>query len=150
MKTPNEFDYDLWTAQDERGKTHYLVRVKQTGEITEVTHDVMKFLRSTEKQMRRSINAIPDSGSILPLDSSLNDERSSWCADGYSGVIEMETRITEQEFRLTLTPEQLNTYISCVINGESEKEYGDRFGKTIQSVSKTIVRIREKAKTFFC
>ena len=50
MKTPNEFDYDLWTAQDEQGKTHYLVRVKQTGEITEVTHDVMKFLRSTEKK----------------------------------------------------------------------------------------------------
>ena len=149
MKTPNEFDYDLWTAQDEQGETHYLVRVKRTGEITEVTHDVMKFLRSMEKRMKRSINAIPHSGSILPLESLPDNEKSSWCADGYSGVIEMEIRVIEQEFRLALTPEQLNTYINCIVNGESEKDYGAKFGKTQQAVARTIMRIREIAKKFF-
>ena len=37
-KTPIEFDYDLWTTED--GKC--MVRVKITGEITEVDREVMK------------------------------------------------------------------------------------------------------------
>ncbi len=50
MKTPKEFDYDLWTTED--GK--YMVRVKSTGEVTEVERDVMRVLRAEEKKMRRS------------------------------------------------------------------------------------------------
>ena len=37
-KTPIEFDYDLWTTED--GKC--MVRVKITGEVTEVDREVMK------------------------------------------------------------------------------------------------------------
>lgn len=49
-KTPVEFDYDLWTTED--GKC--MVRVKATGETTEVDREVMKALRNEEKKLRRS------------------------------------------------------------------------------------------------
>ena len=49
-KTPVEFDYDLWTTED--GKC--MVRVKNTGEVTEVDREVMKILRTEEKRLRRS------------------------------------------------------------------------------------------------
>ena len=49
-KTPTEFDYDLWTTED--GKC--MVRVKATGETTEVDREVMKALRNEEKKLRRS------------------------------------------------------------------------------------------------
>ena len=47
-KTPVEFDYDLWTTED--GKC--MVRVKATGETTEVDREVMKMLRNEEKKLR--------------------------------------------------------------------------------------------------
>lgn len=49
-KTPIEFDYDLWISED--GKC--MVRVKATGETTEVDREVMKALRNEEKKLRRS------------------------------------------------------------------------------------------------
>lgn len=45
-KTPIEFDYDLWTTED--GKC--MVRVKITGEVTEVDRKVMRILRAEEKK----------------------------------------------------------------------------------------------------
>ena len=53
-KTPIEFDYDLWTTED--GKC--MVRVKATGEVTEVDREVMKSLRAEEKKLRRSYGAV--------------------------------------------------------------------------------------------
>ena len=52
-KTPVEFDYDLWTTED--GKC--MVRVKATGETTEVDREVMKMLRNEEKKLRRSYDS---------------------------------------------------------------------------------------------
>ena len=46
-KTPVEFDYDLWTTTD--GKC--MVRVKATGEVTEIDRKVMKILRTEEKRL---------------------------------------------------------------------------------------------------
>ena len=51
-KTPVEFDYDLWTTEE--GKC--MVRIKATGEITEVERSVMQVLRSEEKRLRRTIS----------------------------------------------------------------------------------------------
>ena len=52
-KTPIEFDYDLWTTED--GKC--MVRVKSTGEVTEVDREVMKALRAEEKRIRRALRS---------------------------------------------------------------------------------------------
>ena len=49
-KTPIAFDYDLWTTED--GKC--MVRVKRTGEVSEVDRKVMRILRAEEKRIRRS------------------------------------------------------------------------------------------------
>lgn len=58
-KTPVEFDYDLWTTED--GKC--MVRVKATGETTEVDREVMKMLRNEEKKLRRSYDPSGSSAS---------------------------------------------------------------------------------------
>ena len=63
-KTPVEFDYDLWTTEE--GKC--MVRIKATGEITEVERSVMQVLRSEEKRLRRTISpeqAHPEKGKPL-------------------------------------------------------------------------------------
>ena len=49
-KTPIAFDYDLWTTED--GKC--MVRVKRTGEVSEVDRKVLRILRAEEKRIRRS------------------------------------------------------------------------------------------------
>ena len=74
-KTPIEFDYDLWTTED--GKC--MVRVKSTGEVTEVDRKVMKMLRAEEKRIRRSMPASKDDGddettTLLSLDTRPEDE----------------------------------------------------------------------------
>ena len=54
MKALKEFDYNLWTTE-ENGVKKYFVGVKATGEVTEVDAEVMKVLRNEEKKMRRHI-----------------------------------------------------------------------------------------------
>ena len=44
MKALKEFDYNLWTTE-ENGVKKYFVGVKATGEVTEVDAEVMKVLR---------------------------------------------------------------------------------------------------------
>ena len=90
-KTPVEFDYDLWTTED--GKC--MVRVKITGEVTEVDREVMKILRAEEKMLRRSYGsdgASEDedgeektSGAVLSLDAMPEDDvkTAAWLADSY-------------------------------------------------------------------
>lgn len=60
-KTPAAFDYDLWTTEDGR----YMVRIKATGEVTEVQRTVMQLLRTEEKRLRR--------GSRIPQDPDLGN-----------------------------------------------------------------------------
>ena len=79
-KTPVAFDYDLWTTED--GKC--MVRVKKTGEVSEVNRDVMRVLRAEEKRIRRSYgsdstsededSAEKSSDSVLSLDAMPEDD----------------------------------------------------------------------------
>ena len=46
MKTPKEFDYDLWI---DRNDGQCYVRVKNTGEVSAVNADTFRFLRREEK-----------------------------------------------------------------------------------------------------
>lgn len=72
MKTIREFDYDLW-AIDENGRKRFYVRVKETGEETEVTQEVMRYLQSQEKQMRRVYLKQQDEGELLSLNTLIYD-----------------------------------------------------------------------------
>ena len=73
MKTLCEFDYDLWAIVD-NGKKRYFVRIKATGEETEITLDVMRLLLSQEKQMRREYAKRKTVGTVLSLEAICDEE----------------------------------------------------------------------------
>jgi len=54
MKSLKEFDYDIWT-KEENGNKRCFARIKSTGEITEISIEVMRLLRNEEKKLRREI-----------------------------------------------------------------------------------------------
>lgn len=84
MKALKEFDYNLWTTE-ENGVKKYFVGVKATGEVTEVDAEVMKVLRNEEKKMRRHIEEEGELGAPLSLDSAVGDENNStWMTDTYN------------------------------------------------------------------
>lgn len=143
-----EFDYDLWTTNG-GGTKRYWARVKATGEVTEISHEVMCFLRSEEKKLYREIAAVRKHGSTLSLDVPYGEEKESWFEDHGSGMREMEIALVEKDFRGLLTAEQLDVYVHCILDGETATAYGKRHGKTQQAVTDTIAHIREKAKKFF-
>ena len=152
-KTPVEFDYDLWTTEE--GKC--MVRIKATGEITEVERSVMQVLRSEEKRLRRTIS--PEQGpsregktapTVLSLDMLPEDVAdSSWLADTYDYTEEISTKLLERSLRESLTPTQYGIYQACILNGISYKAYADRMDVSYQSVQNAIRLIQKKAKNIF-
>ena len=156
-KTPVEFDYDLWTTED--GKC--MVRVKATGETTEVDREVMKMLRNEEKKLRRSYDTSGSSASedgeetqpstILSLDAMPEDDvkSSAWLADPNDGIKDAELRMLEAEFMETLTSVQLNIYKACIISGQTPTDYARTHNMRRQSVNDAITLIRKKAKKIF-
>ena len=151
MKTPKEFDYDLWTTED--GK--YMVRVKSTGEVTEVERNVMRVLRAEEKKMRRSyINADTEENeaSILSLDAICDSGEvgeAGWAVDSYDMENEVQTNALEAELRNSLTALQLDLYISCVTGSMSLREYAKQNGVDFKTVWRRMELIQKKAKNFF-
>ncbi|MGI6260408.1 MAG: hypothetical protein ACOYJR_01050 [Acutalibacteraceae bacterium] len=148
MYKSKEFDYDLWTTT-ENGTKHYWARVKATGEVTEVSHEVMKFLRAEEKRVYREITAIKNHGSPLSLDAPHDEEKESWYEDHRAGVSEMETILFEEEFRKTLTPNQILVFDECLLGNMSETVFAVKHSISIPVACKRIAAVRKKAKKFF-
>lgn len=155
-KTPVEFDYDLWTTEE--GKC--MVRVKATGETTEVDREVMKTLRNEEKKLRRSMTGAPIEGAedgetatILSLDyisyEGGEDMSPAWLIDSHDFANEVEVKMTEADFLKSLTPRERAVYDNCVRKGYSQQEYAAASGLSISRVSKIIAAIRKKSKKFF-
>ena len=152
-KTPAEFDYDLWTTDE--GKC--MVRIKATGEVTEVERAVMQVLRSEEKRLRRasfleqgSFREEKPTPTILSLDV-LPEEvfASRWLADTRDYTEEISTKLLESDLRKSLTPTQYGIYQACILNGISYKAYAERMGVSYQSVQNAIRLIQKKAKNIF-
>ena len=158
-KTPIEFDYDLWTTED--GKC--MVRVKITGEVTEVDRKVMRILRAEEKRLRRSKQGVPISGtegktaeeraSVLSLSyvsyEGCEDLEPYWLIDSSSMEESVMFWMSEKEFRATLTPKQLDIYLNCIIGGQSKIDYAAANNMQRQSVYNAATLIMKKAKYFF-
>ncbi len=112
-----------------------MVRVKATGETTEVDCEVMKTLRNEEKKLRRSYDTGGSSASgdeeetqpstILSLDAVPEDDvkSSAWLADPNDGIKDAELRMLEAEFMETLTSVQLNIYKACITSGQTPTDY---------------------------
>ena len=154
-KTPIDIDYDLWTTED--GKC--MVRVKSTGEVTEVSRDVMKALRAEEKRLRRSYTGgnsddkeeAEDKNSILSLDALPDDDvkTAAWLADPHDHIKDVELKMLEKDLMQLLTPSQLSIYLACIIKGQTPTNYAKDHNMKRQSVNDAITLIRKKAKKFF-
>lgn len=148
MYKSKEFDYDLWTTQ-EGGIKRYWARVKATGEVAEISIEIMRCLRTEEKRIYREIETSQQRGSMLSLEFLYDEEKEGWLSDCGIGASEMENTLTEEAFRQLLTPAQLSVFDECLIRGESQKAYAAAHGVTFQMVNKHIHAIRKKAKKFF-
>ena len=158
-KTPIEFDYDLWTTED--GKC--MVRVKRTGEISEVDREVMRILRAEEKRLRRSKQGVPIFGtegktteeraSVLSLNyvshEGCEDSEPYWLIDPSSMEESIMFWMSEKAFRASLTPKQLDIYLNCIIGGQSKIKYAAANNMQRQSVYNAAELIRKKAENFF-
>lgn len=155
-KTPIEFDYDLWTTEDGR----CMVRLKCTGDVTEVSRDVMKALRTEEKRLRRSAAGTPASclrdgvqHTVLSLDFvSTSDSKamgSAWLKDPEDFTEKIITNILAEDFLRILTPREADVYRHCMRDGKSQQEYAFDSGLSISRVCKIVASIRKKAENFF-
>ena len=153
-KTPVEFDYDLWTTED--GKC--MVRVKATGETTEVDREVMKTLRNEEKKLRRSYDTSSSSDSedgeethsstVLSLDAVPEDDvkSSAWLADPLNNIEAAETELFIAEFRRSLSSNQHEVFDAVLIGGMRVREYARLKGINHKSAVETVAAIRKKLK----
>ena len=148
MFTLKEFDYDLWTTQ-EGGTKHYWARVRATGEVAEISIEIMRYLRVEEKRIYREIEASRKRGSMLSLEFLYDDEKEGWLSDYGVGASEMENTLTEEALRRLLTPAQLSVFDECIIGGKSLTAYAALHGVSVPMVNKHIQAIRKKAKKFF-
>ena len=149
-KTPIEFDYDLWTTED--GKC--MVRVKLTGEVTEVDREVMKVLRAEEKKLRRSYTGgnsddteeAEDKNSILSLDALPDDDvkAAAWLADPRDFVKELETQMLIDEFRCSLSAIQREIFDVVMSGGMGVREYARLKGLNHKTVVEAIASMRKK------
>lgn len=156
-KTPVAFDYDLWTTED--GKC--MVRVKRTGEVTEVDHEVMKILRVEEKRLRRSYgsdstsededSAEETSNPVLSLDAMPEDDVKSaaWLADPCDLAEEVTMQLMVGTFYAGLTTKQRGVFEHCMIAGESLSSYARELGVDYTTVQETRNALRKKFKKFF-
>ncbi len=149
MYSPSDFDYDLWTTKD-KGVTRYWVRVRATGEVTEVSHEVMKFLRYEERKLRQQQKAIMVHGPMLSLDAMvLEDEDGNWICDPYDGVQEQEVLMDTIAFRQMLTPYQEAILDECILGDLCVSKFAKLRGVSRQAVIFAIEGIQKKAKKFF-
>ncbi|MBR4232536.1 MAG: hypothetical protein IKR95_04935 [Oscillospiraceae bacterium] len=144
----NDFDYDLWTSGPE-GAKRYWARVRSTGQVTEIDHEVMKYLRKEEKRGYRELADMTVRGTALSLDSPTSGEPGDWAEDRRANMKETEFGIFEEEFRNTLTPNQLAVYESCMLGSCGVREYARRKGVDHTAVIRTMKAIRKKTEKFF-
>lgn len=143
MKTPKEFDYDLWTT--ESGEC--FVRVKATGETTAVSVEVMRTLRAEEKAMKRAREK--DGASLLSIDEAEDDSSTGeWRADSLDYAEIAETRVLDEQIQKLLTEKQLGIYLNCMKGGISLREYARSLGMDIKSITEARDGIRKKIKIF--
>lgn len=159
MKTPKEFDYDLW--RDEAGRS--FIRVKRTGEVCEVNEDTFRMLRSEEKKLRREMDGIPVYGnrdgksvllehiSSLSLDTDTTEDgrESAWVSDDGDTEDTMLTYLMIEEFKQLLTEVQCDILENCLLQGISNREFARDKSVNEAAIRKSINLIRKKAKNFF-
>ena len=159
-KTPIAFDYDLWTTED--GKC--MVRVKRTGEVSEVDRKVMRILRAEEKkeatiqEAAGSDNTSEDedgaekiSDTVLSLDAMPEDDVKSaaWLADSRDCMEELITALKEKELLSILTEKQRELYLAMTREGLTLREFARRKGIGIRAAFDLKAAVQKKFQRIF-
>ena len=154
-KTPIEFDYDLWTTED--GKC--MVRVKITGEVTEVDREVMKALRAEEKRIRRALRSnegtVKDGIAHQPRIFSLSAvsenemEKSDWLVDPTSDFANIEARLFVESAMEMLSPLEQEIFLSCLLGEMPIRQFAERNGMRKSTAWDMANSIRKKLQEIF-
>ena len=154
-KTPVEFDYDLWTTED--GKC--MVRVKITGEVTEVDREVMKALRAEEKSIRRALRSnegtAKDGTEHQPRIFSLSAvsenemEKSDWLVDPTSDFSNVEARLFVKSAMEMLSPLEKEIFSSCLLEGMPIHQFAERKGMRKSTAWDMANSIRKKLQEIY-
>ena len=154
-KTPVEFDYDLWTTED--GKC--MVRVKITGEVTEVDREVMKALRAEEKRIRRALRS--NEGTVkdgiahqtrtfsLSAVSENELEKSDWLVDPTSDFANVEARLFVESAMEMLSPLEQEIFSSCLLGEMPIRQFAERNGMRKSTAWDMANSIRKKLQEIF-
>ncbi len=149
MKKLNDFEYDLWTTED--GKC--MVRVRLTKEKCQVDRETFRLLRAEEKQLRRERTPQKGNGILAgtykhPLSLDIIDsdaEGRNWDTDPRDLIEEFILTQTIAQFRLQLTPRQLDVFEKCLLEGMSLSEYAK--GKKLND--RAVWEVREAVRKKF-
>ena len=159
MKTPKDFDYDIWKDDD----GHYYIRVKCTGETTRVSKEVVRELWRELYRMdkyRKDTTITDEDGSrhtrILSLDeNSAASEKGhsapseTWLISRENAYDDIEFELLEQDFLKTLTAKQRRLYHLRFKMRLSILQCADQIGTTESNAEQMLLRIKKKAKLFF-
>lgn len=159
MRTPRDFDYDIW--KDDNG--YYYVRVKRTGETTrvsaEVVRELWRELYRMEKHRRDTTIAETDGSHhsrIYSLDSGMDAsedlrtiQNEPWLISRNDPFADVETRLIEQDFMNLLTDKQRAVYRLHFKLGMTAAECAAHNHTSVRNVEKLISALRKKAKDFF-
>lgn len=157
MKTPKEFAYDLWVAEDGQ----YMVRIKATKEVCAVDQAVFRALRAEEKHLRREMEGVPtmqvdeDGETIRAAMLSTDfvhvedgeDLDPWWLADPDDFIERLQLKEAVQELCAQLTERQLEIFKECMIRGLSLTEFALNEGispHTVWKIQKAIQKKFEK------
>lgn len=159
VKTPKEFDYDLWIAEDGQ----YMVRVKATHEVCAVNQEVFRKLRAEEKKLRREMAGVPTrnvdekgrtiKATMLSTDfvnvRGSEDMDPTWLIDPHDFEKELLLQESICELREQLTERQLEVFEVCVLGGMSLRDFAQRKGISHTAVNFTYAAIRKKFEKIF-
>ena len=158
MKTPKEFDYDLWKDETER----CFIRVKRTGEDCEVNDNTFRVLRNEAMAIYRKNKGVPVYGvengkSVLVryttnlslyIDENNEDIGVDWIIDKTDLESEILTKLLIEDFSKILTDKQLEIFENCLLNKTSAREFAKAKGVHKSTVDEAIKSIRKKFENF--
>lgn len=150
MKTHSKFDYDLWTTV-ENGVKKYWSRVKSTGEETEVSKEIFRFMNNEDKKIRREItDTIEAAGTIYSLDAP--GENGLTLYDIIADPLNLdESNIQHtllEHFKKTLPDSQRNFFVEVIEHGQTIQEYAVVHNVSGSAVYKVYDKIKKKLKKF--
>ena len=163
--SPAEFDYDIWKEDDGT----YMVRLKDTGEVTPATPEVVRFLWREEKRVskecalfdenkagdpeyvRKYLFHHPLSLNVSPEHMGEDDEAygEEWYPSGANTENEALFNLMRAEIADQLSPRQRNAFKKCLLGEMGIYEYARTEKISFQSAYRTLQIVKEKMKKIF-